>query len=545
MPGRAWASASCCPASVAVGNNSFRLDQGSAPRCWWLQPVPSDDADWPFTLPQVGAAQRALMAAGCVPGQRVGYGLLNTPAAAAVLLAGLRIGLTGVLFHRRLTAPEIAVQLADAALDRIVADPGHPLAQLGPQILLGRKPTDLPKSDPIDADLSDLGIAPTKPVVMELPTEFPNAPLPPPPINEFADPALVLPTSGTTGRPKLARLLGLALNAAVRSACRHLELGPSDGWLCPLPLDHIGGAATVLRLARCGCRVLLAERFDAAAVSRWIDEEPVTGISLVPTQLHRLVEVRAGAPWPARLRCLLIGGGPLDRALIERCTALGLAPSQTYGLTEAGSQVTTLLPRDAASHLGSAGRPLPGMRLRIRVDERDAAVDEVGVIEIAGPALLRGYEERGTIAFAVGAWFTTGDLGSVDAQGFLTVHGRRDEAIISGGENISPVEVEALLISHPAIAEAAVVGVPDREWGRIVAAVLVPRGAPPDLAELTVWLRERLAGPKLPRRWRFAQSLPRTATGKLKRGECIARFLEEPGNVPPAAADPAAGIADS
>ncbi|GDY13640.1 2-succinylbenzoate--CoA ligase [Planctomycetota bacterium] len=515
------------------------------PRCWWLRPVPSDGADWPFSLPQVGAAQRALMDAGCVPGQRVGYGLLNTPAAAAVILAGLRLGLTGVLFHRRLTAPEIAAQLADSALDRIVADPAHPLAQLGAQSLPGRTagaPAE-PVVDQEPGDLADLGIAPAAQAVIRLPCEFPDGPLPPPPLNEFADPALVLPTSGTTGRPKLARLLGLALNAAARSACRHLELGPADGWLCPLPLDHIGGAATVLRLARSGCQVLLAERFDAAAVNRWIDSEPVTGISLVPTQLHRLVEVRDGAPWPARLRCLLIGGGPLDRALIDRCTALGLAPSQTYGLTEAGSQVTTLLPCDAANHPGSAGRPLPGMRLRIRVDERDAAEGEVGVIEIAGPALLRGYEERGVISFATGAWFVTGDLGSTDAEGFLTIHGRRDETIISGGENISPIEVEHLLASHPAIAEAAVVGVPDREWGRIVAAVLVPRGDPPDLDELTSWLRERLAGPKLPRRWRFALSLPRTATGKLKRGECITWFQAVPGNVPAAAADPAAGLA--
>ena len=225
--------------------------------------------------------------------------------------------------------------------------------------------------------------------------------------------------------------------------------------------------------------------------------------------LHRLIHERGNRPWPMSLRCLLTGGGPLAAELIARCTALGLPPSQTYGLTEAASQVCTLLPRHAVAHSGTAGLPLPGMQVRI----------SEGVIEVRGPSLFSGYEEHGIVRepLASNSWFNTGDLGEQDAHGFLTVHGRRTDLIISGGENIYPAEIEATLERHPSIAEAGVFGIPDAEWGHVVAVVLVAHGDPLKDADFTAWCGVNFANFKRPRHWRWASVLPRTATGKLQR----------------------------
>jgi o-succinylbenzoate---CoA ligase len=410
-------------------------------------------------------------------GQRIGLAGLSTPTTAALLQALPLAGVTTVLFNRRLTENELAEQVTRAHVNRVLADRAHPLA--------GRRITI-----PIPASFPDQPVADVTPVTDT------NA-------------ALVLFTSGTSGTAKAARLSWAALRHAADAAVQVLGLIPGSTWLGCLPLDHIGGAMVILRAGRGGGAVLLHDRFDAEAVTQAIDDNAVHGVSVVPTMLHRLLAARAKRPWPATLRCLLTGGGPLAGETIARSTALGLPPSQTYGLTEAASQVCTLLPQEAAAHPGSAGRPLPGMQVRI--------VDDV--IQVRGPALFSGYEHDGALSEPLSAdgWFSTGDLGKLDADGFLTVHGRRTDLILSGGENVYPAEVEALLERHPQIAEAGVYGVADAEWGQVVAAVLVARGEPPNDAALEAWLTSNLAGFKRPRRWRWAAELPRTATGKLQR----------------------------
>jgi O-succinylbenzoic acid--CoA ligase len=317
-----------------------------------------------------------------------------------------------------------------------------------------------------------------------------------------------------------------AVQHAADAAVSLLHLDAQTTWLGCLPLDHIGGARVVLRAGRGGNRIVLHERFDAEVVTRAIDDGEVHGLSVVPTMLHRLLAARGDRAWPPALRCLLTGGGPLSGDDIARATALGLAPSQTYGLTEAASQVCTLLPHEAAAHPGTAGRPLPGMQVRITD----------GVIAVRGPALFAGYERDGELAEALSAdgWFDTGDLGTLDADGYLTVQGRRSDLILSGGENVYPAEVEAVLERHPLVAEAGVFGVSDPEWGQVVAAVLVARGAPPDDAAFAAWLAANLAGFKRPRRWRWADALPRTTTGKLQR-----QRLDGAWEIPPSAKLPA------
>jgi O-succinylbenzoic acid--CoA ligase len=218
-----------------------------------------------------------------------------------------------------------------------------------------------------------------------------------------------------------------------------------------------------------------------------------TLVSLVPTMLARLLD--AGLQRPPRLRAMLLGGAPADPALLLRARAAGVPVAQTYGLTEACSQVTVSEPGEA----GTAGWPLPGTDVRIAED---------GEIVVRGPTVAGGHPLR------------TGDLGRLDERGRLTVIGRKADTIVSGGENVAPAEVEAVLLAHPAVAEAGVFGRADADWGEAVTARVVLRlGAAATPDELTAWCRERLAGFQVPKAVELAAALPRTASGKLLRRE--------------------------
>ncbi|HEU4631961.1 MAG TPA: o-succinylbenzoate--CoA ligase, partial [Gemmatimonadaceae bacterium] len=331
-------------------------------------------------------------------------------------------------------------------------------------------------------------------------------------------------TSGTTGRPKGAMLthgnhwwsaVGSALNLGVR---------PDDRWLACLPLFHVGGQAILLRAALYGITALVHDGFDAHAVSRAIDEEGVTHVSLVAATLHRLLDARGGRPMPPSLRCVLLGGGPAPRPLLERCARAGVPVVQTYGLTETASQVATLAPEDALRRLGSAGRPLYPNALRIAdAQGRDVPPGEPGEILVRGPVVTAGYLNRPeeTARALAGGWLHTGDVGRLDAEGYLYVLDRREDLIVTGGENVYPAEVEAALLAHAAVAEAGVVGLPDERWGqRVVAVVRVSDGMATDAEALRAHCRTLLGGYKVPAEIRLVtEPLPRTASGKLRRVE--------------------------
>lgn len=211
----------------------------------------------------------------------------------------------------------------------------------------------------------------------------------------------------------------------------------------------------------------------------------------------------------------------MPRPLLEECARRGIPAVQTYGLTEAASQVTTLAPADALRKLGSAGRPLFPVTVRI-ADEagRPLPPGEAGEILVRGPTVTAGYFGRPeeTARALRDGWLHTGDIGYLDQEGYLYVLDRRDDLIVSGGENVYPAEVEAVLRQHPAVADAAVIGLPDERWGQTVAAAVVLRpGCAVDGDELVRFCRERLAGYKVPRCFRIVPSLPRNAAGKLLR----------------------------
>ncbi|MBX3060778.1 MAG: o-succinylbenzoate--CoA ligase [Anaerolineae bacterium] len=321
-------------------------------------------------------------------------------------------------------------------------------------------------------------------------------------------------TSGTSGRPKGAMLtFSNHFYSALASAYR-VGVQPDDLWLSCLPLYHVGGLAVIWRSCLYGTAVDLHPKFDLTAVNDSLNHKPISLISLVPTMLARLLDSRQ--TWPETLRLALIGGAAAPPDLLARALAAGVPVATTYGLTEAASQVATMRPEDVRRKPGSVGRPLLFTTVRIvDADGRDLPPDEIGEIVVSGPTVMTGYAGEEALTDNT---FHTGDMGYRDADGDLWVVQRRSDLIVTGGENVYPAEVEAALKSHTAVTAACVVGLPDAEWGQVVAAaVVVKEGTAVTAAELTQFCRERLAGYKLPRQITFVPDLPLTASGKIAR----------------------------
>jgi O-succinylbenzoic acid--CoA ligase len=317
----------------------------------------------------------------------------------------------------------------------------------------------------------------------------------------------VIHTSGTTSAPRAVELTyGNLLWSAIGSGVA-LGVDPHERWLCTLPLAHVGGLSILLRSAIYGTTAVIHERFETVRVLAGLREDRITLVSLVSTTLARLLD--AGLCEPPALRHALTGGGPVPAALVERARAAGVPVTATYGLTEACSQVST------------GGAPLFCTRVRIaheslgRSEENAGRSEENGAGEIlvAGPTVAPA---------SVGAdgWLHTGDLGRLDGAGNLCVVGRAAETIVSGGENVSPSEVEAVIEEHPGVLEAAVLGREDEQWGEAVTAIVVPRAGPLDEAAVRAHCAQRLAAFKVPKRVTFRTApLPRTRSGKLLRRE--------------------------
>jgi o-succinylbenzoate---CoA ligase len=305
-------------------------------------------------------------------------------------------------------------------------------------------------------------------------------------------------TSGSSGIPRPVSLsYGNFLWNAVGSAF-NIGVEPSDRWLCCVPLSHVAGLGIVMRSVIYGTTAVVHDGFDVDRVAAALESDGVTVLSLVATMLYRLLEVGADLSGP---RAILVGGGPVPGEPLEEALAKGATVVQTYGLTETCSQVTTLAPADAKRKLGSAGRPLLTTHLRI----------EDGEILVQGPTVAPGSADPD-------GWLHTGDLGHIDEEGFLYVQDRIDDMIVSGGENVVPAEVEEVLLRHPEVADAAVIGREDPEWQQAVTAVVVlASGSEVSPDELRRHCAASLAGFKVPKRVELAAALPRTPSGKLMR----------------------------
>lgn len=316
-------------------------------------------------------------------------------------------------------------------------------------------------------------------------------------------PALVVATSGSAGTPKGVLLAHRALAAAAAASAARIPLARGDVWLNCLPLFHIGGLAIFWRCLAAGAAVRLHEGFDAAAVWADIAAGRATHVSLVPAMLARLLDVSADAPPPATLSCALIGGAALSRPLWRRARDAGWPLFVSYGMSETAAQVATLPPTDDWQE-GLVGTPLPGM---------EVAVGDDGRLRVRGPQLLLGYLGDAASPLVDG-WLRSGDLGRIDDRGRLHVLGRGDDVLVSGGENIHPLEVESRLAACPGVADVAVTATRDPVWGDLVTALVVGSA---DAAAVEAWSREHLPAKLRPRRTLTVAALPRTALGKLER----------------------------
>lgn len=338
---------------------------------------------------------------------------------------------------------------------------------------------------------------------------------------------VVLFTSGTTGHPRAARLSVRAFDALAVASARNLGTHPDDRWLCNLPLFHVGGLAMAVRCAHDGATLELQPRADAGEVVRAVSERGVTHVSLVARTLEQSLD--AGLTGRG-LRAVLVGGGPVPPALVERARRAGVPVRLTYGLTEACSQVATERPHEADGT--TAGPALPGLRLSILDGEgQPLPAGAEGTIAMHGPTRMSGYldDPAATAAALRGDWLVTFDVGRLDDRGRLTVLARRTDLILSGGENVYPAEVEAVLAGHPAVSEVAVVARPDARWGQVPVALVVGRRALLP-GELQGWARSRLAPFKIPADVVPVEGLPRTAAGKVDRAaaQALATATSEP-----------------
>ena len=359
-------------------------------------------------------------------------------------------------------------------------------------------------------------------------------------------PAVLLYTSGTSGPPKSAVLRHRHLVSYIFGTVEFASAGADEAHIMAVPPYHVASVAAQLSQVYSGRRIVPLRKFDPDA---WIDlvrTQDITHAMLVPTMLARIVDAldRRGETLGS-VRFVSYGGGKSHRAVVERALELfpAAAFSHAYGLTETSSTVCVLGPDDhrraassddAASRarLSSVGRPLPGVEISVRSgDGAEADTGEGGEIWVRGEQVAGEYAEGGSQLDDEG-WFCTRDSGHVDEAGYLWVHGRNDDIIIRGGENMSPGEIEDALLSHPAVIDAGAFGVPSREWGEEVAVCVVAHSPAPDADDLRELVRVRLRSSRVPTRVEFVDELPYNDTGKLLRRELRQRFAPEPAQPP-------------
>ncbi|MGV3619338.1 MAG: class I adenylate-forming enzyme family protein [Archangium sp.] len=410
---------------------------------------------WSEAEALVAGAVAKLASLGVGAGDRVAIRTANRPEVAWFWFATVRLGATLVPLNARLTDSEVA-----PLLERSQA-----------KVTLGSLPGGV-----------SLDVTPSKGGPVEIDDE---------------QVIVGLFTSGTTGSPKLVELTQANFRANAKANASRLGGEATQRWFGVLPLFHIGGLAMLYRCAAYGASLVLDSTFDAGRACTALDAG-CTHTSFVPTMLDRVIDARGQKPFTG-IHAALIGGGPMSSAQLARARAAGIPVLQTYGLTEACSQVTTEAPQSADG--STAGEPLDGVEVRIV----NADADGVGEIEVRGPTVARGQ----------GEWLHTRDLGALDSRGRLKIYARRTDLIVTGGENVYPAEVEAVLREHPSIRDVAVIGRDDAQWGQVSVAVVVTDEASDDV--LRDWARQRLAGFKVPRVWVRAEQLPRNATGKIDR----------------------------
>ncbi|HET7050658.1 MAG TPA: long-chain fatty acid--CoA ligase [Solirubrobacteraceae bacterium] len=435
---------------------------------------------------------------GVEPGDRVALLLHNRIEFVEALLACHRLGAVAVPINFRLAPDEIEFVLADSGATVLICDSPPPAPGAVRVVLeVGPAYEQVVASSPPRRELADV-------------------------LDD--DAALMCYTSGTTGRPKGAVLTHRNLVASTLSWIHEMRAGESDVWLSGQPLFHIGGINGLLPFLVLGATVIITPTtsFDPEAALRLIDEHRVTMCIFVPTQWSAICSSDSvSGVDQRRLRVAMWGASPAPRRTLEAMeqTFPDAAIVSAYGQTEMSGATTLLKGPDSTRKMGSVGKPMLGVELRVVDDDlREVAAGAVGEIVYRGPNVMAGYyrQAAATQEAFTGDWFHSGDLARIDDEGYLWLVDRKKDMIVSGGENVYPAEVERVLLSHPQIVDAAVIGVPHPRWVETpVAFVVANRDAAVDEAELIAHCREYLAGFKKPSAIVVVDELPRNAAGKI------------------------------
>jgi acyl-CoA synthetase (AMP-forming)/AMP-acid ligase II len=461
---------------------------------------------------------QALLADGVRAGDRVAYLGVNAASFLEVLYGAAKIGAIATALNNRLAMPELLAILRDAEPTVLVLGRGEPALQSGDPVELTRV---------VPAEEYEQWLAP-----------HPGAD---PGIDADPDePAVMFYTSGTTGLPKGILISGSSLGEALATMQYDMELDTTSVAMAPIPYFHVSGFGLALIANLNGAALLLEMATEPNALVELLVRLRVSHAVLVPTLIQRLVNLPAArdADWSA-LKYLIYGSAPMPLSVIQQATSVfGCKFIQSYGLTESTGGVTVLrpeehLPPPGREHqLRSVGRAMPGVLLRV-VDPatlEDVPVGERGEVLIGGGHLMNGYwrrPEATAAAMTPDGWLRSGDGGSFDEFGFLYLHDRLKDMIVTGGENVFPAEVESVLTAHPAIAEVAVIGVPSAQWGESPYAIAVVKpGETVDSHGLIAYARERLAHFKCPVGVEFVDALPRNASGKLLKVRLRERYAQ-------------------
>ena len=467
-------------------------------------------------LDKIDGLAGRLAAHGVKRGARVAFLGFNQPAFLVTLFATARLGAIFVPLNFRLTGPELAFIINDAGAHALIADAHHRSVIDGARAELAKVARYFSE----DGGSGWLPLEGPEPAIAEGLRVDPD------------DPALIMYTSGTTGRPKGAVLTHANLWWNNTNAILNIDVLENDVTLTAAPMFHIGGlnVCTLVTLQK-GGEVVLQRSFDPSAVLAALAKHRVTTMFGVPAMFMFMAQHPAFATTDlSSVRLLICGGAPCPLPLLKTYEARGVSMQQGYGLTETSPMVTFLAPEYATSKVGSSGRTPLFVEVKL-VDPDGRALREPGAkgeVLVRGPNVMAGYWGRpDATAQAIDAdgWFRTGDVAYADGEGFITICDRVKDMIISGGENVYPAEVESVLFKHPAIADVAVIGAPDEQWGEMVAAIVALKpNYTLTLEELRDFAGPSLARYKLPRRIEFVAALPRGATGKVLKFELRKQF---------------------
>lgn len=446
-----------------------------------------------------------LSALGVGPGDRVAALLPTRPATVRALFAAWRLGATFAPLNVRAPAADL-----DAMVDAL--DPAALVCGAGTESEALAAAGDVPVASVDDPDegaraLADVSAADVTPVDRPLDED-----------------RLVVFTSGTTGTPTGVRLTGRNIVASATASAFRLGTVPGDRWCVPLPMYHVGGLAVPVRTTLYGTTAVVhrsPDGLDSSALRATLAGHDCTALSVVPTTLRDLLD---DGPLPDTLRFVLTGGAATPPSLVERCAARDVPVCPSYGMTETCSHVAVHAPGEAAAHPETVGSPLLWTRVSV-VDEdgNPRPTGETGELVVEGPTVspgtLGGTDRAGPLA--------TGDRGHLTPDGRVVVEGRVGDVVVTGGENVDANRVAEAIRTHPDVADAAVVGLPDERWGERVAALVVRTDAALDADAVRRHCRERLADYEVPRTVGFAEVLPRTHSGTVDRSAVRDRLTGE------------------